>query len=287
MASLWRNIPFLLRRTVVSAANDHCFSIAKGAAYSSLLSFFPILSTAAALLVETRTEFAMGQITSFLAEVLPPGTEQAVLTQFRHRGPRPIVLVITAILLSVWAASSVVKSLIEGFHHAYRVPRQRTFVHETGVAMGLVLASAIPFVLASGLVLFGQEIERHVLLSLEIDPLFTPLADLWETLSRIARYTVAVAATTSLTMILYYFGPYRKQKLRLVVPGAVLATMLWMGATLGFGWYVRNVSDYNLLYGSIGTGIALLVWMYLMSAIAILGCEFNAEYERMMSFESK
>jgi membrane protein len=67
----------------------------------------------------------------------------------------------------------------------------------------------------------------------------------------------------------------------------VLATILWVGATLGFSWYVRNVSNYNVLYGSIGTGIALLVWMYLLSAIAMLGCEFNAEYERMLALETK
>ncbi len=54
-------------------------------------------------------------------------------------------------------------------------------------------------------------------------------------------------------------------------------------ATSGFAWYVLNMSNYNVMYGSIGTSIALLVWMYLMAAIAILGCEFNAEYERMSS----
>ncbi len=89
-----------------------------------------------------------------------------------------------------------------------------------------------------------------------------------------------------LSTIVYYFAPYRKQRFRMVLPGAVLATILWVGATLGFGWYVRNVSNYNVLYGSIGTGIALLVWMYLLSAIAMLGCEFNAEYERMLALET-
>ena len=71
-----------------------------------------------------------------------------------------------------------------------------------------------------------------------------------------------------------------KQRWSLVWPGAVLATVLWMLATSGFAWYVRNIGHYNLMYGSVGAGIALLVWMYLMALIALLGCEFNAEYER-------
>jgi membrane protein len=65
-----------------------------------------------------------------------------------------------------------------------------------------------------------------------------------------------------------------------VWPGAILATVLWMLATSGFAWYVRNIAKYNAMYGSIGAGIALLVWLYLISAIALIGCEFNAEYER-------
>ena len=64
-------------------------------------------------------------------------------------------------------------------------------------------------------------------------------------------------------------------------PGAILATVLWLPATTGFAWYVRNITNYNVLYGSVGTGIALLVWMYLLAAIALFGCEFNAELERM------
>jgi membrane protein len=51
-------------------------------------------------------------------------------------------------------------------------------------------------------------------------------------------------------------------------------------ATTGFAWYVRNIANYSVLYGSIGAVIALLVWMYLLSVIALVGCEYNAVRER-------
>jgi membrane protein len=54
-----------------------------------------------------------------------------------------------------------------------------------------------------------------------------------------------------------------------------------MLATVGFAWYARNVTNYSLVYGSLGTSMALLVWMYLLAAIALFGCEFNAELERI------
>ena len=79
----------------------------------------------------------------------------------------------------------------------------------------------------------------------------------------------------------------RRQRWTGVWRGAVLATGLWLGATTGFGWYVRNLANYNVLYGSVATSIALLVWMYLMSLIALLGCEFNAEYERITNLQSE
>jgi membrane protein len=148
--------------------------------------------------------------------------------------------------------------------------------------MSLVLLSAVPLVCASLLLLFGGQAERAVLRWLSVDPMLTPLSGLWEFTSRVARYVLAVATTVAVTSSLYYFGPNRRQKWRGVWRGALLATVLWFFATLGFAWYVRNMAGYNVMYGSIGTGIAMLVWMYLISLIALVGCEFNAEYERAL-----
>ena len=102
-------------------------------------------------------------------------------------------------------------------------------------------------------------------------------------LSRIFTYTIAFLATVLATGLLYYFGPNRPLKFRSVWPGAFLATVLWMLGTSGFAWYVRNIANYNLLYGSLGAVIALLVWMYVMAIVALIGCEFNAERERLIS----
>jgi membrane protein len=277
----FRIFVWLLRRSFVSAFDDNCFAIAKGAAYSALLSFFPVLTSAATILVQTRAEFVSNTLERFLSDVVPPGSENLVVQQFRVTGVRPTVVLVVAALISLWAASSVIKSLIEGFQAAYRIPRNRGFWHQSGVAISLVLLSAAPLVGASLLILFGTEVDRVVLNWMRVDPLLNPFAWVWRLLSRVASYAVAFGTTVVVTSLLYYFGPYRPQRWHYVWPGAVLATALWLAATSGFGWYVRHLGNYNVLYGSIGTGIALLVWMYLIAAIALIGCEFNAEYERM------
>jgi len=272
----------LLQRSVVAAADDNCFGIAKGAAYSALLSFFPVLTSAAAILVQTRAQFVHDTIESFLAQVVPPGTEDLVMHHFQATGARPWLVLAVAALVSIWAASSVFKSLMEGFQAAYRVPRSRNFWQNTGVAIALVLLSAMPLVAASALLLFGTQVETVVLGWMKVDPLWNPWAWAWELLSSLARYAVAFATAILVTMLLFYFGPNRKQRFPALFPGAALSAVLWMLATNGFGWYVRHMAHYNVMYGSIGASIALLVWMYLVAAIALLGCEFNAEYERMV-----
>ena len=278
-----RTFFWLLRRSVVATFDDGCLGIAKGAAYSALLSFFPVLASASAILVQTRAELVSRIIERVLSEIVPPDSVELVVEQFRVTGSRPLALLIVAGVISVWAASGVIKSLIEGFQAAYRVPRSRGFIRQNAVAIALVLLSAAPLICASLLIVFGNQAERAVLDWLKVDPVLHPLAPTWQWLSRMARSAVAFVTTVTVTAVLYYFGPYREQRWRYVWPGATLATALWLLATSGFAWYVRHIGHYNLMYGSIGAGIALLVWMYLVSVIALFGCEFNAEYERTLS----
>jgi membrane protein len=275
-----RHLPYLLRRALVASFDDGLFTIAKGAAYSALLSLFPVLASIATIFVQMKADYVQRNLARFLSRILPPGTEDIVLQQFRYRGQRPVALLVVAFMLSLWAASSVIKSLIDGFNAAYRVPRNRSILGHAGIGIMLVFLAAIPLLGASSLILFGSTVESAVQKMLKVDPDLKQISPYWEMLWRLVRYTVAFGATATVTAILYFYGAFRKQRWRGVWPGAILATILWMLATLVFAWYVRNITNYNVLYGSVGTSIALLVWMYLLAAIVLFGCAFNAEIER-------
>jgi membrane protein len=277
-----RTFFWLLRRSLISTFDDGCIGTAKGAAYSALLAFFPVLASAATILVQTHAGFVSRHLENTLSEIVPPGSEELVVQQFRITGARPLSLLVVAALVSLWAASGVIKSLIEGFHAAYRVPRSRNFFHQTWVAMGLVLLATVPIVCASFLLLFGVQIEGLVLARIKGEPILTPLAPVWQWVARLTRYVVAFASVVVATASLYRFGPYREQRWHYVWPGAVLATVGWLLATSGFAWYTRNIAHYNVMYGSIGAAIALLVWMYVMALVALVGCEFNAVRERAL-----
>ena len=280
-SSSLRQIPWLLRRTLFAAIDDGLFGIAKGAAYSGLLCLFPVLTSSAAVFVQMRADYVRTKAIVFLSRVLPPGTETAVLDQFRYRGQRPAGLLIVAALLSLWAASSVIKTLMDGFNAAYHVPRNRSVWGHIGVGLLLALLALIPLFGASSLIVFGGTVEQIVIRLMKVDPVLNPLTGGLKIFARAMRYVVAFGACWSLTSILYYFGPYRKQRWKDVLPGAFLSTVLWLLVTLGFSWYVRHITNYNVLYGSIGTSMALLIWMYLLAIIVLIGCEYNAESARV------
>jgi membrane protein len=262
-----------------STYEDNCFGIAKGAAYSALLAFFPVVTTLAAVLVQANADAVARTIARLLYDVIPPGTEDIVRTLFTVKGTRPTALLVGAVVLALWASSGVMISLLEGFRAIYRIPSGRSFVQERVVSMWLVLIAAVPMLGASALIVFGNRARRSLVSWLGL----TSGDDLqgWVALAgQVLSLAIALGAIVVVMALVYYFGPNRKQTFRGVFPGAVLATVLWLLSTAAVGWYLRDVANYNVLYGGVGAGLALLVWSYVLCVITLFGCAFNAVCER-------
>lgn len=282
---------WLLKRSLIAAYEDNCFSVAKGAAYSFLLSLFPILTTLTYILIQANARSIVRVIATFVQQTVPPGAVTLVLERLPERGAKPISLSVIAIILALWAGSGAMISLMEGFQAAYRIPSGRPFVKQRAMAVFLVLIAAFPAVGASSLIIFGNRIETAIIHWIGVSDVSTPVQIAW----RLSRYMVAFCTTTFVTGLLYYFGPNNRPEPRQlkpparsrfmrVWPGAFLATVLWLVTTAAFAWYVgHRLANYNFFYGSIGTVIVLLIWLYLIACIALLGCEFNAERERIDS----
>jgi membrane protein len=281
--SLLRRHLVVLRRLPVLLWRDNCLESAKGAAYSALLGFFPFVTTIATFLMQANAEAVSRRLARFLLEVAPPGAGEAMAHPFRSNwltdGSRPTWLLIFAILLSVWSASDVIVSFINGFHATWRQRDPRGFWRQRAGAVWLVFAVLAPSVLASSLLIAaaGMEVGLARLMNWKAAE---------STIVQVANVVASTAALWWATAILYRYGPRIADKPRPVWPGALLATGLWLGATVGFGWYVRKVAKYSVLYGSIGAAVALLIWMYLVALIALAGFAYNAElyrYRRSLS----
>jgi membrane protein len=252
---------------------------AKGAAYSALLSFFPVLTFTTAALVEADAANVARRIASLLFEFSPPEIEQFLRTWLYEHSKHRTSLRVAAIVLSLWAASGVMASLMEAFQRAYQTDNTRDIVHQRLVAISLVLLSLMPAVGATVLLVQGDRAETSVMQWLGVVGSEDILRPGIRVIGRLARYVVAFSCVGVVTLMLYWLGPDVKGP-RKLLPGTALATLLWLLLTQAFTWYVRNVANYSQLYGSVGAVIAFLVWMYLLALVAMGGCEFNAALDR-------
>lgn len=266
-------------RAFVAAYRDNAFGNAKSAAYSALLAFFPLLATTATILIRFQADFISDSIYNFLSDILPPGTQDLVFYYFAIRGNQPAFVPITGMLVSVWAGSGVMVSLMQGFHIAYHLRGGRPFIKERLIAILLVFSAAIPALFASLMILFGGRAEHWIDSLLGLAAAGEEVRGWLAFLGVMIRYLIALIAIAIGACILYYIGPNRRQHWSRVWPGAVVATLFWLVATSGFAWYVRHLANYNVLYGGLAGVILLLVWMYVLAIIAYIGCEFNARLE--------
>lgn len=272
-----KRISVLFHRATLRALQDDCFYLSQSTAYSAIVSLFPALIAAAAIIsLLPYTTPLRFQLSVIFDRILPPDVSPLLESYFvtSPHNPRSTHALLGAFVVSVAGASSVISALMEGVRRANRLPEDCwSFLERRWRSLVLVPLSLVPFVLASLLVVFGHFIT--VWLAREImpaarAPLFL-LADL-------VRWTVALAASTGIVAMIYHMGTPLRQPWKRVVPGAILATIVWFIATIVFGWYVTRFANYSQVYGPLGAAIALLIWLYLISFSVFFGAEFNAEY---------
>jgi membrane protein len=267
LGRFWR----LFRLSIWRAFEHDAFGIAKASAYSSIFTFFPALLVLGSVVATiNRGEVYLREISYALGTILPAGSSTA-LSYLRGSADRPVGLLITTSLLTIWSASGVIISWMDGFRRAYQLPKTWGLVQERLIAISLVFMAGLPLSFATILVAFGSRIEMRILFLLghEFGPLILLL---WGAI----RWTIAILTSIAVIQLIYHNAVPRTQPWHSVLPGAVLSTAMWLLSSALFGWYLQHYTDYSVIYGSLGVGIALLVWMYLISLVVLMGAEFNA-----------
>ena len=261
----------LVRLAFWRAFLHDAFAIAKASAYSSILTFFPLLLVVGSVLATSRkTEVYLREISYALGRVLPAGSATA-MAYLKGTSQRSVGLLVTASLITLWTASGVMISWMEGFRRCYELPKIWGLLKERLIAFSLVILAGIPLTFATVLVAFGSRIEARILFHLDREFGFYILL-MWMA----TRWLIAGLTSIAVIALIYHNTVPRTQPWHSVLPGAVLATAMWSAATALFGWYLQRYADYSIIYGSLGVGIALLVWMYMISLIILVGAEFNA-----------
>ena len=267
-----------------NAFQHDCLNTAKATAYSAIFALFPALIVLAALV--TFLPYAAPlryQLAIFFNRVLPvsvaPLLEHYFITS--KSSPQSASVVLGTVVVSITGAAGVLGTLMEGFRRAYLLQDEawgeglRGALRRYLWSVLLVPISLVPFGAVSVLVIFGQFLlpaVRHALPA-GLDSTFFFVANT-------VRWSLAVLVTVAVVAAIYRYGLPTRPRWRQVLPGAAFATATWFLTTLGFGWYVTHLANYSKTYGSLGTGIVLLLWLFLTSLTVLCGAELNAELTR-------
>jgi membrane protein len=262
----------LVRLAFWRAFEHDAFAVAKASAYSLILTLFPALLVVGSVLATSRrTEVFLRAISDAIGRILPAAGTAAITYLKGSSLQRPLSVLLSASLITLWTGSGVMVSWMEGFRNAYQLPKIWGLVKERMVAFSLVILAGVPLTFATVLVAFGSGIEGRILF--QSDREYGPVILL---LWAIVRWVIAILTSIAVIGLIYHNAVPRTQPWHSTLPGAVLATGLWFLTTIIFGWYLRNYGDYSQIYGSLAAAVALLVWMYLLSLVVLVGAEFNA-----------
>ena len=239
-------------------------------AYFFLLSLFPLLIVIFSLLpyLPSPHPDMLGIIQDFAPNEAMDLIEKNLNEIMAHRNGG---LLSFGIIGTIWSASNGLNAVVRAFNKAYNVKESRSFIVSRGMAILLTFGMIFVFLLAIVIPVFGREIGLFLFSKLGYT---TEFIKLWNTLSWLVSAIILFLIFSGL----YWIAPNVKIRCRSAFPGAAFATFGWILSSLGLSFYVGNFSNYSLTYGSIGTIIILMIWLYISAFIIIIGGEINAFY---------
>lgn len=260
---------FLKKMTDKITGNDTS-ERAASVSYSLILAIFPTVIFLFTLIPYIPVPKLDDQIMAFFKRLLPGDTFSSVDTTIRDIISRPRSGILSfGFLLALYSATSGLVALMNAFNSSHESEDSRGFFKVRVTAVGLTLTLAFALILAIVVLIIGGVVSDYLLRFGILNNVVII------NLLAIGRYLLVFAVFVGTVSVIYRFGPDVNMKWAFVTPGSILASVLIVLTTLGFSYYVSNFGSYNKVYGSIGTLIALMIWINLISLLLILGFEMN------------
>ena len=268
---------YIARKTLREFTADQCPDLAAGLTYYAIFSLFPALLALVSLLgIFGQAEKTTAALLEIVQGIAPGQAVEMIREPIQELTTSPAAgfTLVIGLLTALWSASGYVTAFGRAMNRIYEIDEGRGFVKLRGTMLGVTLISVIIVaVLAAMLVISGPVAEAvgNVM----------GLGGVFLTVWNIAKWPVIVALVIVVIAILYYATPnVRQPKIRWMSLGSLIALLIFVLASVGFGFYVGNFSNYNKTYGAIGGVIVMLLWLWILNMSLLFGAEFDAEMER-------
>jgi membrane protein len=261
-----------LKRSFSQFLADDCMGLAQEIAYSSLLAIFPAL---AGLIGFLAVFHLFGPVLNVLEGTVPHGVITFVRSvRTDSHGSAKALAFVVGLIGALWAASGATASVVKAVNRAYNLQETRPFWKVRGIALMLVVLTGFAAALVLALIVLGGDLGKVIGRQPGVGPAFDVV---WG----ILRWPIAFAAILLFFALVYYFAPNKDPRnWKWVTPGSVIGSLLWLALSALFQLYVTYAGHYSKTYGTLATGIILLLWLNYSAMALLYGAEVNAELDR-------
>jgi len=243
---------------------------ASSLAFNFFLAFFPSIIVLFTLIPYIPIVDLQETLMELISTILPPNTNEIAFSTIYDiiNNPRSGLLSI-GFILTIFFATNGVNSLIEAFNSSYHINESRSIVKQRLLSLGITFLLSCILMITILLIMFSKTVVNY-LISAEI------IENKSIEYILFGKWMVIIIMLFVGISIIYHFGPTIKKKFQLFTPGSIISTCLIIVTSSFFNYYISNFAEYNKVYGSIGTLIIILLWMYINSIILLIGFELNA-----------
>lgn len=257
---------FVLREMVRRYFSDGISKASAELAYFLLFSFFPLLMFLNSVLAMIPiSAVALDTFTQFL----PIDIQDLVAGYWGYISRVPSLSpFLIGIGLTLYFLSRSVSSLIRSINRIYHIHNKRSAFRQTVVSFTFTAGFMLAIILSFLLLVVGK-----VLMEFINRCVYVPeeLTSMWH----YGRYLVTISFIFLFLLLLNYIVPNCKLRIRDAVPGALFSLIAWVVFSIAFSFYVENMSNYSVLYGSLGAIMILMLWLYLTGIIMLMGTQLN------------
>jgi len=246
-----------------------CVTLGQAVAFNMFLAFFPMLLFALGVLSGfDRFEEVARELPQRLRTIVPPGSERVILEYFVRRNIHAWRWIYLGLGGTLIAGTQVLIGLMQGFRVIERVQPRLAYWRLQLRALGLLCLTIVPWLAFVVLTVFGRPARGWMLHQFGFSTVVRGLA-------AGIYHGLALVLALLVVLVTYRLGQPAMRAWREVLPGAVVATVLWWAVDIAFGFYVRLV-PYGAVYGGLAAAIGLLLWMYLTAMVLFIGAAYNA-----------